>query len=341
MAQVVLLSAARGDDAEDYNRGAFLRLKESAESGTFKSHSLTNDPDSADLILFAELKGAGPYFELVRRHPFLKKYREKCFLFCSNAFVIPFLPGVYASIEKRWHSRRTYSGFYLGVSENEFVRFTPPTDALPYLYSFVGSIGNAHVRGDLAKLAHSRSFFQDTSAEYDDVLYGRMKQREVREFWRRYAEIMEASKFVLCPRGLGVSSVRLFDTMRMGRVPVILSDDWVEPTGPCWEKFSMRIPEKEFARIPSLLEKREAEAVTMGQLARKQWEEWFSEDVCFHRVVEWCLQIKKRRRVPEKWAHFIPYLQFLRSFHFRHLLRTRYQAWRKRVNLSDRAKSNA
>src|SRR5213593_2714162 len=113
MAQVFLLSAARGD-AEDYNRGAFLRLKESAESGIFKSHSLTNDPDSADLIFFAELKGAGPYFELVRRHPLVKKYREKCFLFCSNAFVIPFLPGVYASIEKRWCSRRTYSGFYLG-----------------------------------------------------------------------------------------------------------------------------------------------------------------------------------------------------------------------------------
>jgi hypothetical protein len=340
MAQVFLLSAAPGDEG-DYNRGAFLRLKESAESGIFKSHSLTNDPDSADLILFAELKGAGPYFELVRRHPLVKKYREKCFLFCSNAFVIPFLPGVYASIEKRWHSRRTYSGFYLGVSENEFVRFTPPMDDLPYLYSFVGSIHNAAVRRDLAKLVHPKSFFHDTSAEYDHVLYGRMQDRDLREFWRRYADIMQASKFVLCPRGLGVSSVRLFDTMRTGRVPVILSDDWVEPKGPCWKKFSLRLPEKQFACIPSLLEKHEAEAVTMGQLARKRWEEWFSEEVCFHRVVEWCLEIKKRRHIPEKWAHFIPYLQFLRPFHFRHLLRTRYQAWRRPVNLSDCAKSNA
>jgi hypothetical protein len=328
MAQVLLFSTAPGDDEGDYNRGAFLRLKESAVHGTFKIHSLTNDPDSADLILFAELKGAGPHFELVRRHPLVKKYREKCFLFCSNAFVIPFLPGVYASIGKRWYSRRTYSGFYLGVSENEFVRFSPPTNALPYLYSFIGSIGNAPVRSDLAKLAHSRSFFQDTSAEYDRVLYGRMEQREVREFWRRYAEIMEASKFVLCPRGLGVSSVRLFDTMRIGRVPVILSDDWVEPSGPEWEKFSIRIPEREFASIPARLEARESEAVAMGNLARKQWEDWFSEEVCFHRVVEWCLKIQRERRIPERWARFIPYVQYLRPFHFRHLLRTKFQNWR-------------
>lgn len=327
MAQVLLLSASRGEN--DYNHGAFLRLKRSALVGTSKNHVVTDDPDCADLILFAELKGVGPYFELIRRHPFVKQYREKCFLFCSNAFVIPFLPGVYACIEKRWCSRRTISGFYLGVSENQFIRFTDPTATLPYLYSFVGSIRNAPIRRDLAKVSHPRSFFQDTSADYDRVLYGRMKESEVREFWRRYAEKMEASKFVLCPRGLGVSSVRLFDTMRMGRVPVILSDDWVEPPGPCWKKFSIRIPEHDFAQIPALLEEREPDAVAMGELARKQWEEWFSEEVCFHRVVECCLRIKGQRRIPEKWARFIPYLQFLRPFHFRHLLRTRFQAWQR------------
>ena len=47
--------------------------------------------------------------------------------------------------------------------------------------------------------------------------------------------------------------------MRMGRVPVILSDDWVEPIGPSWEKFSIRIRERDVDRIPAPLEKREAD----------------------------------------------------------------------------------
>src|SRR5205823_6635800 len=177
---------------------------------------------------------------------------EKCFLFCSNDFVIPFLPGIYASIERRWSSRRTRSGFHLAVSENEFVNLEPPRDDLTYFYSFLRATNTAPVRRKLATLSHQRSFFQDTSAEYRDVLSGKIDAAGMREYWRRYAEICKASKFILCPRGLGASSVRLFDAMRMGRVPVILSDQWVPPEGPSWDKFSLRIREADCDRIPGL-----------------------------------------------------------------------------------------
>jgi Exostosin family len=329
MAQVLLLSAAPVGSGDDYNRGAFRNLRESAQLDTFHKHSLTDDPSAADLIVFAELYGAGAYFQLVRQHPFVKNFREKCFLFCSNDFVIPFLPGVFASIEKRWSSARTRAGFYLGVSENEFVDFTAPNEGLMYLYSFLGTVDTAPVRRKLTTLSHPRSFFQDTSADYRDVLSGKLDAAAMQQYWRRYGEICKLSKFILCPRGMGTSSVRLFDTMRMGRVPVILSDQWVEPKGPCWEKFSLRVPEADFARIPALLEEREGAAVEMGLLSRAQWEEWFSEKVCFHRIVEWCLDIKKRRRISEAWARFFPYIQYLRPFHFRHLLRTEYHAWQR------------
>src|SRR2546430_7005512 len=44
---------------------------------------------------------------------------------------------------------------------------------------------------------------------------------------------------------------------RSGRVPVIVSDDWVEPTGPNWDEFTIRVPEGAVADIPRLLESRE------------------------------------------------------------------------------------
>ena len=147
-----------------------------------------------------------------------------------------------------------------------------------------------------------------------------MEQRERLDYDRRYAELCKASKFVLCPRGLSVSSIRLFETMRMGRVPVILADGWVAPEGPRWEKFSIRIPESEFAQIPRLLECRESEAIAMGELARREWEEWFSDDVLFHRLVELCLDIKRKRTIPESLARWPVYFQFLRPFHFRRLV---------------------
>src|SRR5947209_12093238 len=120
MAKVFLLSGATTEQQTTYNLGPLAALTESARTTAFGAHTLTEDPTAADLIIFADLYGAGMHFEAIRRHPLLKQYREKCFLFCSNAFVIPFLPGVYASIERRWSSRRTMAGFHVSPLQNEF-----------------------------------------------------------------------------------------------------------------------------------------------------------------------------------------------------------------------------
>lgn len=331
MARVFLLSATPEDDQTDFNLAPLLDLQKGAEVDRFRVHSLTDDPEIADIILFAEFYGAGWYFERVRQHPLVRKHREKCFLFCANPLVIPFLPGVYAGVEKRWSSSRTRPGFYLGRTKNEFTTFSPPAHDLPYLFSFMGSVRNAPVRRQLATLSHGRSFFQNTTEDFDRVQHRKMNQRERLDYDRRYAALTRASKFVLCPRGLSVSSIRLFETMRMGRAPVILADGWLAPAGPRWEKFAIRVRESEFAQIPRLLEEREADAVVMGELARSEWEQWFSEEVVFHHLVELCLDIKRKRKLPETIARWPTYLQYLRPFHLRRLLGEKYPALRRAI----------
>lgn len=330
MSQVFLLSATGEKNVDPYNLAPVRRLRESAVRDSFKKHSLVEDPVEADVILFAELFGAGAYFEGVRRHELTRCFRERCYLYCSNDYVIPFLPGIYPSLELRWSSSRTRSGPYLATPENEFATFTVLTKEAEYLYAFIGSVETAPVRKRLHTLSHSRGFFQDTAAEYRRVLYGQMPCEEREEYSRRYADTAKASKFILCPRGLGTSSMRLFDTMRMGRVPVILADQWVEPHGPRWDEFSVRIPESEFACLPTLLEKLEPEAPAMAALARAEWERWFSPEVCFHRMVECCVDIGRNRRIPERLSRFWPYLQFVRPFHSRNWLRAKYYTWRER-----------
>jgi hypothetical protein len=317
MARVHLLSATPEDDQTDFNLSPLQEAKQSAELDRFRVHSLTDDPATADLIIFVEFYGGGWYFERVRAHPLVRRYRERCFLFSANPFVIPFLPGVYAGVEKAWASSRTRPGFYLGRTKNEFTTYTPPDDDLPYLFSFMGSVKNAPVRANLGTLRHPRSFFQDTAADFDRILHRKMGRSERLDYDRRYAELTKASKFVLCPRGLSASSIRLFETMRMGRAPVILSDAWVPPIGPRWEGFAVQIPEREFAMIPKILEAREADAVVMGTRARAAWEEWFSPEVMFHHLVELCSEIRKKRRVPEAIGRWTAYAHFLQRFHLR------------------------
>lgn len=328
MARVFLLSATPPDDTTEYNLAPLTEARRCAELDRFDVHSATDEPDTADLIIFVEFYGAGWYFEGVRRHPLVSRCRDKTFLFCANPLVIPLLPGVYAGVEKRWSSQRTRPGFYLGRTTNQFTVYTPPDHELPYLFSFMGSVRNAPVRSALATLRHSRAYFQDTTEDFDRILQRRMERRERLDYDRRYAELTKASKFVLCPRGLSPSSIRLFETMRMGRVPVILSDAWVPPVGPAWEKFAIRIPEKDFATIPKLLEKWEARAVEMGERARAEWEGWFSDEVLFHHLVELCLDIQRKRTIPENLGRWLPFVQFLRPFHLRRLLRAFYRAVR-------------
>jgi hypothetical protein len=331
VAKVVLLSATPADDQSDYNLAPLQALQASARADRFQHHVVVDHPHLADLVIFAEYFGAGIHFERLRALPVVKRYRDKCFIFCSNRLVVPFLPGVYASVEQRWSSARTCGGFYLGVPKNEFTTFTAPDHELPYLFSFMGSIEHAPVRRDLAQLRHPRGFFQNASEEFAQLLQWKMSQREQRDYFRRYAELTKASKFVLCPRGVGVSTLRLFETMRMGRVPVILSDGWVPPVGPDWDKFSLRVREADFEEIPQLLEAHEPMAVQMGMLARREWEQWFSEEVAFHRVVEYCLALKQKRRVPEALARWPVFLQYGRPCHFKKLLRRKYDGLRGKV----------
>jgi hypothetical protein len=326
MARVFLLSAAPTHDQTDFNLAPLLEAQGCAEIDRFQIHSLSSDPNAADLIIFVEFYGAGWYFERVRRHPLVRRYREKCFLFCANPFVIPFLPGVYTGVEKRWSSSRTRPGFYLGRTKNKFTTYTPPAHDLPYLFSFMGSVRNARVRAKLATLRHPRGFFQNTGGDFDRILDRKMDRLERLDYDRRYAELTKASKFVLCPRGLSASSIRLFETMRMGRAPVILADAWVPPIGPDWDKFSIRVLERDFARVPEILEEREREAVTMGERARVEWDHSFSDEVLFHHLVELCLDIKTTRKVPESIGRWEAYLHYLEPFHLRRLLGASYRA---------------
>ncbi len=106
---------------------------------------------------------------------------------------------------------------------------------------------------------------------------------------------MANARFSLCPRGVCAGSIRLFESMKMGRACVIISDAWQPNDGVDWDSFSIRVPEAEVHRIPAILEEHADRAAEMGRCARLEWEKWFAPQVAFHRVVELCLDIRAAR----------------------------------------------
>jgi hypothetical protein len=308
MANVLLVTT---EPEVDPRRGAGRRdfdfLTRSAHRDRFGIHRLVENSQQADLILF--VGSFEPGFQDVRRHAFVRRMRERCFLVDAGDNVIPFLPGVYTSIERRWYSNsRTRTGSYLRVFSNPTIEHFSNYHECDLLYSFLGTFQTSPVRARLSRLQHPHGEVRDSCDRH-----GPVEQTE-------YAGLLRRSKFILCPRGLGPSSWRIFESMKAGRVPVIISDQWVPPSGPAWDEFSLRVAEGSIDRIPMLLESLQGDAEHMGRIARAVWEQWFSEETAFHRIVEWCLDMQRQRRMPESIARWPVYIQLLRPRHFRHIV---------------------
>ncbi len=267
----------------------------------FGAHRVTDDAAAADLILFVENSHYedDPFFMRLRAHPLVQRYREKVFMYNEHDRPFCALPGVYASMPRRWFDpTRQRAGGYI-KTQNPYIETLAREQTPDLLFSFSGR-RTAPVRSRILDLRHPGALLWDTGS-YDAYVVANQGSEP-----RRYAEILGRSRFVVCPRGIGTSTQRLFETMRAGRVPLILSDQWVEPHGPRWEEFSLRLPEAHVQRIPEVVEANDGRWSEMSRAARAAWEEWFGDDVKFHRIVEHCRAIAEARVRPETEAQRIP-----------------------------------
>ncbi len=303
-------------------------LQASASRDPFGVHQLSDDPSTADLIIFAESLETGYSLLHARRHPLARRFREKVFVQSEHDLAIPFLPGVYTSVPARFNSRsRIRTGCYIWLYPNPYIE-PGPLPAIPLLFSFAGDVRTApDLRGRVLKLEHPQASLEDTSRRVTQAFYGGDDDIK-REFQSSYGQRLRDAEFTLCPRGDGPSTVRIYEVMKSGRTPVIISDSWVAPEGPDWDAFSIRVAEADVEGIPALLEARRGEAAEMGRLAREAWEAWFAPEVLFHRTVEACLAITATRTLPERVLRFGVWRQVLTPRYLRIFLREIALEWR-------------
>ena len=271
--------------------GVYERFLEAVQCDRFGIHHVCDHFAQANIILF--VGAVSPDLKDVLNHPIRKTYFDKTFLYHMGDGIIPWIPGIYTSLQKCYHLKnRTCGGAYTIVHGFDDIKHSIDYDLCDILFSFVGRLETHDVRIKMAQSLGSQGVIVATGTPSD-------KANSKEDYRKRYIDILNRSCFVLCPRGFGTSSFRLFETLKAGRCPVIISDEWVAPEGPNWPEFSIQVPESAIATIPVLLKKYEHQAATMGAQARQAWCDWFSKEVTFHRTVEWCLQSKDSKRLPE------------------------------------------
>lgn len=249
-------------------------------------HTLVDQPEDAEMVLLCGNATGAEQMKRLKSHPAWRRYPNKCAVYCDDDVYLPLLPGVYSSPHKGYSTAsgrvRCYSYIVRHVKKgNPFVARLSPDRARDMLFSFQGST-TSMVRKRLYKAEFRRAdvLIEDTTHHTNWVPSANSERQQ-----RAYVEITSRSHFVLCPRGGGTGSLRLFEVMQMGAVPVLLADDYVLPEGPDWDSFLVRVPEKEIDRLPSILEPLVPESVRRGALAAAAWQQWFSTEKEFNEIV--------------------------------------------------------
>lgn len=243
---------------------------------------VAESPHEADIILFVEsnLYKTRTHVSRLLRNELIHRYPARCFAYDFQPEPPPLLPGVYASLPNRNQDRRRIrAGGYLDTYNNAPDRLYETACAMEphYLFSFRGSARPHPIRVALLEagfsgpdvvMAQTDKWFDYDASEKD-----------------AYAMEICRSKFVLCPRGVATSSFRMYETMALGRVPVVISDEWQAPAGVDWDSCIVRVAEKEIGEIPALLRKREPEWREMGRRGRGVWKERFHPDVALYHTL--------------------------------------------------------
>jgi hypothetical protein len=246
------------------------------------THELTDDPASADLILFTECHLHDDWrLRAISEHPLRRRFPRKCYVYNERDNPWCILPGVYVSYPHRSFRREWIQPW--GYYALEDVRQRQGwVDRSPDLLCSMTATPTHSSRECLYHLVDEECVFERTDGFvfYDPMSEEWSRRRE------RHLELLSRSSFVLCPRGAGASSIRLFEVMAAGRVPVIVSDAWVAPEGPDWEEFALRWPENEPDGLLDFLRSHRASSESMGLRARAAFETWFSPDVSFGRLMD-------------------------------------------------------
>ena len=247
-------------------------------------------PADADIILYFEPnypKDAG-YARLLLKDPIIRDYPNKCFAVDYNDYPTGFMPGIYVGIPTGgFDPCRFRAGCYMGQYNAMTTALAEQRGRIPHLlYSFRGSASHS-TRTRLFE-AGIASLDGSITQTYPWFTHSELEKQS-------YTEEMLDSQFILCPRGHSTTSIRLFETMELGRVPVIISDDWVPPEGPSWPLFSLRVAESRVKELPDLLRSYKPYAAEMGEQARLAWEQWFSPEMRVIRTLGYAESIMCQR----------------------------------------------
>ena len=136
----------------------------------------------------------------------------------------------------------------------------------PYLYSFIGAYQKDYMSDIRLKIfqmeKNEKAIIVNTGDwHFNRVVYSKSQnnRRELnedskhQEKTKKYNDILLKSKYSLCPSGTGPNSIRFWESLACGSIPILLSDKMELPKNSLWEKSIIFLQERDINKIKEIL----------------------------------------------------------------------------------------
>ena len=136
-----------------------------------------------------------------------------------------------------------------------------------YLYSFQGAYDKqcylTDIREQIFNMKHPQKCYVKNIGfwHYNNIVYSSLqnKDKELNENnihinnTNEYNQLLLASRFSLCPSGSGPNSIRLWEALAIGSIPIVLADTLDLPNHELWDKAILRVKESNLHTLSDLL----------------------------------------------------------------------------------------
>lgn len=137
----------------------------------------------------------------------------------------------------------------------------------PLLYSFHGAYNPKLYLSDIRKNIFEMEHPDNTSVKniggwfYESIVYsdkqnknGELNEtKEQKDSTQSYNKLLLNSRYSLCPSGSGPNSIRFWESLGSGAIPILLSDSLELPEHKLWKEAIVRIPETQVEKIPEII----------------------------------------------------------------------------------------
>lgn len=148
-----------------------------------------------------------------------------------------------------------------------FSKNNPLTMNRLFLYSFQGAYNHnwylTNIRKRIFEMKHPDNCYVNHIGNwhFDNVVYNKSQNNEYtlnetdtdRDRTMKYNKLLLNSRYSLCPSGSGPNSIRFWESLAVGSIPILLADTLELPVHELWDKSIIRIPENKLEELPNIL----------------------------------------------------------------------------------------